>query len=64
MASKSASPSVVGIVDEAGNQVSVGVVEKGKFLPVATAALDSARARDLDAPGKSSSKADDERGEE
>lgn len=50
MAAASSGPKVVGVVDEGGNTVSVGVVEGGKFLPVASAALDYARGRDLAAP--------------
>lgn len=63
MASGSASPKVVGVVDEANNEVSIGVELGGKFLPVASASLAYAQARDLDAPGKSKAGAQDEGGE-
>ena len=64
MASASGSPKVVGVVDESANTVSIGVVVGKSFLPVASAALDHAKARDLAAPSSSKSEPADEGGDE
>ena len=52
MAASKSGPKVVGIVDETNGVVTIGVVVGKAFLPVASASLDYAKARGLDASGE------------
>lgn len=62
MATKSSGPEVAGKVDEESGTVSVGVVHKGQFLPVATKSLDYAKA--LAAGASEAPEASDDSGSE
>ncbi len=63
MASASSSPKVVGVVDEENGIVSVGVIHEDAFLPVASANLDYAKARNLTAKGEPAEEPGSEGGE-
>jgi hypothetical protein len=63
MASSSSGPKVSAVVDEEGGTVSIGVEHEGAFLPVASASLDYAKARNLSKKGEPQDEPAEEGGE-